>query len=149
MNFFLRILVLLCYLNSTAAADNFPYFSSIKSSEVNARVGPGTDYAISWVFVKKNEPIQITEAFENWRKIQDIDGPAGWIHVNMISPKRFVIVLKDEVMRYSPSDSSKIIARISSQVRCRLIKKHHQMWCKLECQNVKGWVRTPSLWGIE
>src|SRR5262249_55177588 len=56
-----------------------PRFVSLKADEVNARVGPGADYAITWVFHRPGLPVEILAEFENWRQVRDSEGGTGWV----------------------------------------------------------------------
>jgi SH3-like domain-containing protein len=76
----------------TAAGDKLPRFASLRSDEVNLRVGPGENYPIEWVFKRKDMPVEIIEEFQNWRKIQDWQGTNGWVLDRMVTGKRAVIV---------------------------------------------------------
>jgi SH3-like domain-containing protein len=55
-----------------------PRFVSLKATEVNARVGPGPDYQIAWVFKRAGLPVEVLAEFENWRQVRDSDGVTGW-----------------------------------------------------------------------
>ena len=61
-----------------------PRFVSLKSNDVNIRVGPGTRYSISWVFKRANYPVEIIQEFDQWREIRDHEGAIGWVHKNML-----------------------------------------------------------------
>lgn len=126
-----------------------PRFASIKSEEVNSRTGPGQKYPIEWVFIKKGEPVEIYSEFEQWRRIRDIYGDGGWVHVSMLSSQRYIIIKSsDKVNLYSkPSSSSSINAIIMPEVRCRFIKAN-KAWCNLQCDSYKGWVERKFVWGI-
>jgi SH3-like domain-containing protein len=65
-----------------------PRFASTRSSPINVRVGPGTRYAVSWVYMKPGTPVEIIQEFDTWRKIRDQDGSEGWIHQNLLSGNR-------------------------------------------------------------
>ncbi len=73
-------------------ADKLPRFASLRSDEVNLRVGPGENYPIEWVLKRKEMPVEILEEFQNWRKVQDWGGDKGWVLDRMIVGKREVIV---------------------------------------------------------
>ena len=75
-----------------AASDKLPRFASLRSGDVNLRVGPGESYPIEWVYKRKDMPVQIIEEFENWRRIQDWQGSKGWVLDRMLTSKREVIV---------------------------------------------------------
>lgn len=65
-----------------------PRFATTRSTPINVRVGPGTRYAIAWVYVKAGTPVEIIQEFDTWRKIRDVDGAEGWVHQNLLSGKR-------------------------------------------------------------
>ena len=44
-----------------------PRFATIRSTPVNVRVGPGTRYDITWVYVKSGQPVEIVQEFDTWR----------------------------------------------------------------------------------
>ncbi|MGI4775946.1 MAG: SH3 domain-containing protein [Janthinobacterium lividum] len=127
-----------------------PRFASIKSNEVNARTGPSTKCPLEWIFVKKDEPVEIVAEYEQWRQIKDIEGQGGWVHSSVLSGKRSVII-KDkniiELLRYPTSNKNEVVARVSPSVRCQL-KKCTQEFCLLLCKGNKGWARRTVLWGI-
>ena len=51
-----------------------PRFVTLKSKRVNLRIGPGTDYAVSWLYLKSGLPVEIIQEYDNWRRIRDADG---------------------------------------------------------------------------
>ncbi|HEY0917650.1 SH3 domain-containing protein [Devosia sp.] len=65
-----------------------PRFATTRSTPINVRVGPGTRYAVAWVYVKAGTPVEIVQEFDTWRKIRDVDGSEGWVHQNLLSGKR-------------------------------------------------------------
>ena len=65
-----------------------PRFVSLKSNNVNVRRGPGQDYDVVFTFVRAGLPVEITDEFENWRKIRDSDGSEGWVFHSLLSGKR-------------------------------------------------------------
>lgn len=126
-----------------------PRFASIKSNEVNARVGPTIKSPIEWVFVKKGEPVEIIQEYEQWRQIRDISGEGGWVHSSVLSGKRSVIIISPTIVNLTktPSDKHKIIAKIHPKVRC-LLNKCKGLACQINCQNKVGWVPKAALWGV-
>ena len=54
-----------------------PRFVSLKSDEVNLRIGSSTNYPIIVKYVTKNIPVEITDEYERWRKIRDMQGNEG------------------------------------------------------------------------
>lgn len=147
------ILSLLILLPFFASAANeklpIPRFASIKSNEVNARTGPTIKCPIEWVFVKKAEPIEIIAEYEQWRQIRDINQEGGWVHSSVLSGKRSVIILGNEIvflLKY-PELGNKVVAKVAPNTRCQLSKCKND-WCSINCQNYNGWVPKNTLWGV-
>lgn len=146
-------IVVALYLFKIANADSaklsVPRFVSIKSNEVNARTGPHPQSSIEWIFVKKGEPVEITEEYEHWRLVRDINSDGGWIHASVLSAKRFVIITGNNTVSLlsASANNSKVIAKIAPGVRCQLYKATDS-WCKIQCAQYKGWVQKNLLWGV-
>lgn len=151
-NTLLLIFVLLQFHSYASDKTEILRFATTKSNEVNARSGPGTQYPTEWVFIKKGEPLAITAEFEQWRYARDINGDVGWVHSSVLSGKRSVIVLakdnKLKFLRRQPSPHSRIIAKLSNEIRCQF-KKCEENWCKIKCQDYTGWIEQTSLWGVK
>lgn len=79
---------------STGASSGLPLprFVSVRSSPVNVRVGPGTRYEIAWVYVRPGIPVEITQEFDTWRRVRDVDGAEGWLHQNLLVGTRTAFV---------------------------------------------------------
>ena len=56
-----------------------PRFVSLKAASAHMRVGPSLDYATSWVYSARGLPLEITEEYDNWRRVRDPDGATGWM----------------------------------------------------------------------
>jgi len=69
-----------------------PRFVSLKSGRVNMRVGPGTQYAVEWLYLKPGLPMEIIQEYDNWRRVRDADGAEGWINQALLSGRRTGIV---------------------------------------------------------
>ena len=82
MKIILFILVILINQNLHAQTGEvtgleIPRFVSLKSDDINLRVGPSVNYPILIKFVKKDLPIEIIDEFDTWRKIRDRDNNIG------------------------------------------------------------------------
>jgi len=131
-----------------AANKDLPYFASIKASEANVRTGPSVKYPIRWLYQKRHWPIQVTATFEDWRKITDIHGEAGWIHKSLLTSRRYAIIQSDsveEVYRL-PLMNSAVVAIVEKGVITRL-ESCKKQWCKIEVNEQKGWISQSNLWG--
>ncbi len=125
-------------------------FATIRSNQANARVGPGLQYPVSLLYIKKSEPIKILQESNHWRQIIDIDGDVSWIHVSLLSRKRSVIVKSSKpiFLLSSPFSDANCIAHVASEVRCDFLNYCSTKFCKVKCSSHKGWIERKSLWGI-
>jgi SH3-like domain-containing protein len=132
----------------TAGGDQLPRFASLRSDEVNLRVGPGENYPIEWVYQRKDLPVEIIEEFQNWRRIEDEQGAKGWVLDRMLSDKREVVIdgavhpLHDR-----PDAASAIVARAEPGVVARLLACGGA-WCRIEAGGYSGWVQRSEIWGV-
>ena len=141
----LFILFLIFFFNDIKADEN--YFLSLKYNKVNVRYGPGLDYPIKFVYLKKNFPVEVIDEKENFRKILDFKKNSGWIHRSQLKKGSSFITL-DSVILFSDSTKfSRPIAKIESG---RLLnkKKCNLNWCRVETEEYKGWVLKENLWGL-
>jgi SH3-like domain-containing protein len=74
------------------AADDVPYWASIRASEVNMRVGPGEDYRIKWTYRRQSLPMKVVRIKEGWRLVEDPDGAQGWMLARFLSRERAAYV---------------------------------------------------------
>ena len=122
-------------------------FVSLKSSEVNMRVGPGKEYPIAWVFMRANLPMILMAEFDQWRKVKFIDGTVGWVHKNLISRKSSAIVTENYAIMYKHASKKHPIAKIEKGVVVRILKRDGD-FVKADINNQKGWIEKKFLWGI-
>lgn len=122
-------------------------FVSLKSSEVNMRVGPSKEYPIAWVFMRANLPMILMAEFDQWRKVKFIDGTVGWVHKNMISRKSSAIVTENYAIMYKHASKKHPIAKIEKGVVVRILKRDGD-FVKADINNQKGWIEKKFLWGI-
>lgn len=69
-----------------------PRYVSLGAGRARLRVGPGTRYAIEWVYVRRGIPLEIVAEYGNWRKVRDWSGAKGWMHHSLLSGRRTAIV---------------------------------------------------------
>lgn len=126
-----------------------PRFVTIKFDEVNARTGPTKDCPIEWVFIKKDEPVEVIAEYDQWRKIRDINGEGGWVHSRVISGNRSVVFVAKNTMPLvaAPGKYDQVIAKLTPQIRCSLYSCEKD-WCRVNCKSYKGWVARKFLWGV-
>lgn len=131
-----------------------PRFVSLKPARVNIRVGPGRDYAVSWLYTKSGLPVEIIQEYDNWRRIRDVDGTEGWVYQSLLAGKRTGIIApwqrgktENLIDLYaSASDSARIVARAEAGVIGN-IRECTGQWCQIETQGTRGWIRQTLIWG--
>ena len=148
------ILLLLLSLNLHAKTGSvtgleIPRFVSLKSNEVNLRVGPSTNYPIELMYITKNLPVEVIDEFDAWRKIKDHMGTKGWLHKSLIQGDRFVLTgyknNKDVDLYTRPNGN--IIGTIKKN-NILNVKNCILYWCKISKKNINGWILKKNIWGI-
>ena len=126
-----------------------PRFVSLHSDKVNLRTGPGRQYPIEWVLVKKDMPVEVIQQFEHWRRVREWDGTVGWVQEHMVDGRRYVIVAKGGVrpMFEGPDPTTAEVARAEPGVLARLLECSGAM-CRVEAHQISGWMRRSDLWGV-
>ena len=147
MNKVLAKLIFLLIVISPFSLQATNLFVSLKSSEVNMRVGPGKEYPIAWVFMRANLPMLLMAEFDQWRKVKFIDGTVGWVHKNMVSRKSSAIVTENYAIMYRHASKKHPIAKMEKGVIVRILKRDGD-FVKVDVNNQKGWVEKKFLWGI-
>lgn len=124
-----------------------PRFVSLAAKEVNLRAGPGKNYPVTWVFVRKGLPVMVTAEFEYWRKVRDLDGAEGWVHKNLLSNRRAAVVTDDlATLRRAPEVEAAPVLRAEQGVVGRLLACQQQ-WCQLEIADREGWLAREQIFG--
>ncbi|MFY9639567.1 MAG: SH3 domain-containing protein [Rhodomicrobium sp.] len=129
-----------------------PRFVSLKASEVNSRVGPGSEYQIAWVFKRAGLPVEILAEFENWRQVRDSDGVTGWAASSLLSARRTALVapwVKAHTVftLTSSRGGASEVARIEPGAIVDIISCDGEA-CEVYAGQQKGWVPQKNLWGV-
>jgi SH3-like domain-containing protein len=124
-----------------------PYFVSLGSGEVNLRTGPGLRYPIDWVYQRRALPVEVIGVFDHWRQIRDWQGTEGWVHQNMLSPRRTLIVTGEErALRSEPKTEAPAIAEVAPGVLGE-IRGCAGDWCEVGVAGRTGWLAREAFWG--
>jgi SH3-like domain-containing protein len=129
-----------------------PRFVSLKSDNVNVRRGPGQEYDIAFTFVRAGLPVEITQEFDNWRKIRDSDGAEGWVFHSLLSGNRTALVAPWETTgpfpaRSEANSSAAVVAYLEPRVIAD-VEECTGTWCLISVQGYEGWVEQERLWGV-
>ncbi len=145
----LSIGLTLAAIPSPALAGEVPRFVSLRADKINVRAGPGVQYPIAWVFVRRGLPVEVVAEFELWRKVRDRDGAEGWVHRSLLSGKRSVVVRSKTigVLFQDPDSNSVPVARVEPGVVADIVKCV-EGWCRVEAAGIRGWMERSQLWGV-
>lgn len=137
-------------LAAPASADDndVPYWASLRSSEINMRVGPSPDFPIEWVYRRSGLPIKVVRLMQGWRLVVDPAGAKGWMVASLLSRDRTAIVTGRALaeMREEPSPNSRLKWKVEPGVTGSL-GDCEKGWCELDVKGRKGWIRADRLWG--
>lgn len=130
-----------------------PRFVSLKSGRVNARIGPGVNYAVDWLYLKPGLPMEIIQEYDNWRRVRDADGAEGWINQSLLSGRRTAIVApwqrgKDASINLlsEPERNARSVAILEPGV-IGTIKSCNGDWCEMTFDGHTGWINQTLVWG--
>lgn len=125
-----------------------PRFVSLRAKEANIRIGPGVQYPVDWVYVRRFMPLEITAEFDNWRKIRDWEGTEGWVHKSMLSGRRTALITgENRTIRQNPATLAPPVAHAEPGVIGALLECETD-WCRIDVKGNKGWLPRMAFWGI-
>ena len=134
---------------SLAAERELPRFASVKADKASLRTGPGLRYPVEWVYTRRDMPIEIIAEFEAWRQVRDWKGTTGWMHSQVLSSKRSVIVTGEATssLQRDAREDSEAIAKLEPGVIARLLSCQPG-WCRVEVSKFRGWLPRTAFWGV-
>ena len=138
-----------CLAAPAAAQDReVPYWATLRSEEVNMRVGPSEEFPIEWVYRREGLPVKVIRLNQGWRLVEDPDGERGWIIARLLNPKRGAIVIGDGLaeMRASSEAGAKLLWRVEPGVVGELGDCENG-WCRFGVNGNRGWIEAQRIWG--
>ena len=126
-----------------------PRFVSLKSNDVNLRVGPSINYPIKIKYIEKNLPVEVIDEFDAWRKIKDYDDHVGWLHKSLIKGDRFILTVtkKENKKNIYNRPNGKIIGIVNNN-NILSLEKCLVNWCYITHDNLRGWLSKEFIWGV-
>lgn len=129
-----------------------PRFVSIKSDRANVRMGPSREHEVSWTYVQGGLPVEITQEYENWRRVRDWEGKEGWLFHTLLSSRRTALVTpweqsENTPLHTEPKAEAAIKAYLSPKVLTD-IKSCNGTWCRVQGKGYDGWVEQVRLFGV-
>lgn len=134
---------------SEESPSNRPRFVSLSSDLVNMREGPSTEHGIKWVYHRKGLPMQVLSEYDVWRRVRDVDGEVGWIHVSLLTNERTVIIIGTgyAMARTGDEPDAPVLAEVEPGV-VGIIEGCGPLACRLDFSGIEGWVDRTRLWGV-
>jgi len=133
---------------ANAQSREVPFWASIKTEELNMRVGPSLEYKIDWVFKRRNLPVKVVRIAEGWWLIRDSDGAQGWASANLLSVRRSALVVGDGLaaIRDAPAQNAKLKWNVETGV-VGALGDCKTGWCAIDIRGHAGWIKQSRLWG--
>jgi SH3-like domain-containing protein len=131
-----------------------PRFASLRSDQVNLRVGPNTTFPIEWTFQRRDLPVMIVGEFQVWRRVRDMEGTEGWVHQSTLAGRRTALVrptnaAPEITLRRRPEESAAAVARLRSGVITRIREcAPASAWCEVQVTTHRGYIRRADVWGL-
>ncbi|MFC7048098.1 SH3 domain-containing protein [Emcibacter nanhaiensis] len=124
-----------------------PRFVSLAKDTVNVRTGPDRQYPIKWIFKRRGLPVKVVAEYGEWRKFIDSEGATGWIWGSLVSSRRTVLILDQNLALYEKPDRESDVTVVAEGGVIGELLECESGWCRLDIQGFKGWTRQDSLWG--
>lgn len=127
-----------------------PRFMALRFDEVNLRVGPGTNYPISWVYHRRDLPVEVLAEIGDWRKLQDQDQVVGWVKASSLWKRRSVVVVgADQTMHAKADDTAADVAKLRVGVVLHVLQcPAGGAWCEVEINAYRGWIKRAGVYGL-
>ena len=126
-----------------------PRFVSLKSDNVNLRIGPSLNYPLVLKYTRKNLPIEVIDEFDVWRKVKDYENNIGWLHKSLIKGERFVLIVnKDQVIKNIHNRPNGKVIGIVKRNNILNLERCLMHWCLISHKDIKGWLSKESIWGV-
>jgi len=132
-----------------AASGPQSYFVSIKVDEAYMREGPSDMHRVKWIYKHKGLPLEVIATFDVWRRVRDMDGEIGWMHMALLTRDRTAVVTGGPGVEVHARDdtTSDVVARAEPGSIGRLLGCG-TVTCEVEFPGAEGFIPRARLWGI-
>ncbi len=131
---------------------HLPRYASLKSDDVNMRVGPAERYPVIWTYKRRELPVRIEREFDIWRLVEDMDGVRGWVHQATLTGRRTFVVTgtADRTVRADASATADAVAVLKPGVVGRIKScEAGKDWCQVQVGDYRGWLQRSDVWGVD
>lgn len=125
-----------------------PRFVSIKPGKAFVRTGPGDQYPVAYVYVRKGLPVEVVKEYQIWRQVRDESAATGWINKSLLTGERTALVTRQVRTLYTRPDlSSPPVWRIEPGALVSVVLCEGE-WCRVARDGKGGYILRNQLWGI-
>jgi SH3-like domain-containing protein len=121
----------------------------IKNDRANLRKGPGTKHEKLWE-VFQYMPFKLLKTKDNWKKVQDLDGDAYWVHAPLTTQKYQCAVIKNDKtnLREGPGTQFPIVswAPVNKFFSMKVLKIKKDWVHVQDAAGDKAWIYRPLVW---
>ena len=131
---------------------HLPRYASLKSDDVNMRVGPAERYPVIWTYKRRELPVRIEREFDIWRLVEDMDGIKGWVHQATLTGRRTFVITgaADHTLRADASETADAVAVLKPGVVGRIKScDAGKAWCQVQVADYRGWLQRSEVWGVD
>ncbi len=131
---------------------HLPRYASLKSDDVNMRVGPAERYPVIWTYKRRELPVRIEREFDIWRLVEDMDGVKGWVHQATLTGRRTFVITgtEDRTVRADASVTAGPVAVLKPGVVGRIKAcEAGKAWCQVQVGDYRGWLQRSEMWGVD
>ena len=134
---------------SSDAGLEHPRFVSLRSDLVYMREGPSIEHDIKWIYHRQGLPMQVLAEYDVWRRVRDMDGEIGWIHVSLLSNERGALLIGNDFVEIRADEE--LNAPIIAQVEAGVVGRFESCGptsCRINFSELEGWVDRARIWGV-
>ncbi len=131
---------------------HLPRYASLKSDDVNMRLGPGERYPVIWTYKRRELPVRIEREFDIWRLVRDMDDVRGWVHQATLTGRRTFVITgaADRTVRADASETADAVAVLKPGVVGRIKScEAGKDWCQVQVADYRGWLPRTDMWGVD
>jgi SH3-like domain-containing protein len=126
-----------------------PYFASMKGQLTNMREGPADDARVKWVYHRKGLPVEVIASYQVWRRVRDMDGEVGWIHVALLARERDAVVTGEgQAAVHGGADTQTDVIAQAKPGSIGKLEHCGPRACEVKFDGAKGWIDRTRLWGV-
>lgn len=126
-----------------------PYFVSVKVDEAYMREGPSDMHRVKWIYRRKGLPLEVIASFDVWRRVRDMDGEIGWMHVALLARDRMALVMgATDVQVYARDDATSEVRATARPGAIGRLLGCAKLACEVDFAGAEGWIARERLWGV-